>query len=432
MTRTIILKEHGPESEPLDLEQIDIEWINKENGKEEEQYHRDLKKLEIKPSSDPGCYILKAKGHVGSISLPSGKFIINIEPKFENAWNNLFKLFEYTETIDPNFGTGDVHAKEGKTLWDILAKVFIKNTMRLIKSGLYRTYILKIEEITPIRGRLLLAQNIRSAQKFRTKHWCEFDDLSYDIPENQCILYCTSLLLRYVHIQETKQELVKIKNIILSQNITLKNRFTFADANSITIHRMNKKYDLLFRYCKLILKSLAYEKFSDVKGLPIPDFTINMWDLFEKFVNKVLVDHYKHKSINIHFQRKYKNLLERIVDYPNLKKYSNPPKLEPDNILSSKEGPRLILDTKWKKEVASGDWYQVISYSLALKCDTILLLPKFENKYSDGFKIPKEFAINDLTIHVKTVDFEQASKSQDFIEDLKIQIHEIVDGVKLK
>ncbi len=66
----------------------------------------------------------------------------------------------------------------------------------------------------------------------------------------------------------------------------------------------------------------------------------------------------------------------------------------------------------------------MISYSLALKCDTILLLPKFENKYSDGFKIPKEFDIHDLTIHIKTVDFEQALKSQDFIKDLKIQIHE--------
>jgi hypothetical protein len=61
-----------------------------------------------------------------------------------------------------------------------------------------------------------------------------------------------------------------------------------------------------------------------------------------------------------------------------------------------------------------------------------LLLPKFEKDYSDGFKIPEEFVGNNITIHVKTIDFEQASESNDFIGDLKSQIHEIVDGIKFK
>jgi len=75
----------------------------------------------------------------------------------------------------------------------------------------------------------------------------------------------------------------------------------------------------------------------------------------------------------------------------------------------------------------------MISYSLAFKCDTILLLPKFEKDYSDGFKIPEEFVGNNITIHVKTIDFEKASKaSEGFIEDLNSQIHEIVRGINFK
>jgi len=110
-----------------------------------------------------------------------------------------------------------------------------------------------------------------------------------------------------------------------------------------------------------------------------------------------------------------------------------PKPMEPDNIISSNDG-RLILDTKWKKDTASNDWYQAIAYSLALKCDTILLLPKLAEKYSDGFKIPEKYCsdCNDITIHVKTIDFEEASQSEDFIKDLRIQIEEIVDEIKLK
>ena len=430
MMKIINLKEHGPSSDLLDLDQEDIEWITKENKQEET--HHELKKLEI--IYEKGKHKLRAKGHVGSILLQRSKITINIEPKFENAWDNLFKLFEYTENIVPNFGTGDVQAETGDSLWDIFAKIFIKKTMYLIHTGLYRTYVSKTEEITAIRGRLLITQNIRSPQKFRTKHWCEFDELSYDILENQLVLYCASLLVKYVNNSKIKQELIRIKNIVLSQNVTLKLQFSLTDANLIVINRMNKKYESIFSYCKLILQKLAYKKFDKDGKITIPDFTISMWDLFEKFVNKSLIKEYGKKGFNVTFQEKTKNILVPILDYDTTdKKYGKPSRIEPDNTLSSKDKEKLILDTKWKKKVSSGDWYQMISYSLAFKCDTILLLPKFEKDYSDGFKIPEEFIRNNITIHVKTIDFEKASKSSEgFIEDLNSQIHEIVRGINFK
>ena len=428
----IELVEHGPYSKPVELDPKDADWINQQNDEDDAQYRSDLKKLKLK-NLGKGKYQIKAKGHVGSISLPSSNLTINIQPKFENAWENLFKLFEETETIDPNYGGNTVQAEEGHNLWDILANNFSKKALHLIKSGLYRRYITKTEEITAIRGRLLVTQNIRSPQKFRVKHWCEFDELSYDVPENQYVLYCTNLLLRFVKSEKIKQDLVRIKNIISSQDVVLQYKFTLADAKSITINRMNQKYQPVFRYCELILNSMAYKKFSDIKGVPIPDFTLSMWDLFEKFVNVVLKKYYKERLIEIDYQKQYKQIVERDPNYKNREQYSNPTKLEPDNVLTSKQDKKLVIDTKWKKKVAPGDWYQAVSYSLALKCDTILLLPRFEKKYSDGFKIPEEyFKEKNLTVHVKTIDFEQASKSTDFIEDLKTQIHEIVDNIDLK
>ena len=73
MTKTVKLTEHGDPSEPLQLDQIDVDWIEQENEKEEKRHNRGLKKLELINSH--GRFKLKAKGHVGSISLPSRKFI---------------------------------------------------------------------------------------------------------------------------------------------------------------------------------------------------------------------------------------------------------------------------------------------------------------------------------------------------------------------
>ena len=426
---TVTLREHSRvPSELLELQPKDLDWIINENDEEEKVHNQ--KKLEITHSAD-GKVKLKAKGYVGAISLPSG-IIINIEPKIEkNSWENLFKLFEYTENIEPKYDGGHVFAEKGDSLWDIFASIFIKNTMYLIHTGLYRTYISKTEEITAIRGRLLVTQNIRSPQKFRTKHWCEFDELSYDVLENQLVLFCTSLLVNKVKNNKTKQELIRIKNIIQSQDVTLKTKISLSDANLIIITRMNKKYESIFRYCKLILENFAYKKFSNIAQIEIPSFTINMWNLFENFVAKALAEH-TNEDITATLKEKKKNILESISDYPNRKIYAaDTPKLEPDHTLT-KNNKKLILDTKWKSSVNSNDWYQMITYALAFKCDIVLVLPKFNKDYSDGFKIPEEFDLSELTIHIKTIDFERASESDNFIVDLKSQVHEIVDEINFK
>ena len=427
--KVVSLVEHSQNpSEPLELSQKDLDWIDNENNDGEKVHNQ--KKLEITHSAD-GKIKLRAKGYVGAISLPSG-IIINIEPKIEkNSWENLFKLFEYTENIEPKHDGGHVFAEKGDSLWDIFANIFIKNTMYLIHTGLYRTYISKTEEITAIRGRLLVTQNIRSPQKFRTKHWCEFDELSYDVLENQLVLFCTSLLVKKVKNNKIKQELIRIKNIVQSQDVTLKTKFSLSDANLIVITRMNKKYEPVFRYCKLILENFAYKKFSNIGQIEIPSFTISMWKLFENFVAKALTEH-TNEDITATLKEKSKNILESISDYPNRKIYAtNTPKLEPDHTLT-KNNKKLILDTKWKSSVASDDWYQMITYALAFQCDIVLVLPKFDKDFSDGFKIPEEFALSELTIHVKTIDFERASESNDFIVDLKSQVHEIVDEINFK
>ena len=248
--------------------------------------------------------------------------------------------------------------------------------------------------------------------------------------ENQYILFCTSKLIRYVTDISVKQKLVQIRNIFLSQDVTLRPYFTLSDARQIIEHRMNKRYRPAFQYCHLIIQSLAYQKFSNLNELEIPAFTVNMWELFEDFTTQILRQ--KYGKTRVIAQKNTKHILVHASTYPDRKQYKPTlPKLKPDNIIT-KNDKNIILDTKYKPKIGSSDWYQATTYSLAKKCDTILLLPKKSDEYSDGFQIPTEFVDEELTIHVKTIDFEEASKSPNFIESLKDQIYAVVDSVTFK
>jgi 5-methylcytosine-specific restriction enzyme subunit McrC len=433
--KQIPLTESGEWSKAIKLPQEDLEWIYQQQDEGVDidgRWKKGLKKLEIEPVGDNKVKV-KAKGHVGTIALPSG-VVVNIEPKF--GWADLFKLVEYTEGIIPDPGRGEVPAEEGDvTLWDLFARIFVRLTMGLIKTGLHRRYVTKTEEVTAIRGRLLIAQNIRSPHKFRVKHWCEFDELSYDVLENQCILYCNTLLLRYVTNTRNKQDLILIRNLILSQDVTLKHKFTLADLSSVIINRLNKRYETVLKYCELVLRNIAYKDFS-VGGLHIPPFTINMWDLFQKFVSQILDERYEGKVDHPTYRTGYKGIVERVADYDNsgFEYDKKLPVLVPDNIIRDEIGRKLILDTKWKDDkIRNSDWYQMISYSLLLKCHTILLHPMDKRKISDAFEIAFE-RYRDLgyAIHIKTIDFEKAGQSTDFISDLRDQIVEIVENIELK
>ena len=420
----IELKEYEKTPEPYTLDDDDIKIIDRIN-KERDEDEKGGDKISAIPAGKDKFYI-KAKGYVGSISLQN--YIINITPRF--GWADFFKLIAYTHNIKIKFDIRESTAESGETLIDALAAFFCQVATTLIKRGLYRNYITFTEEITTVRGRMLLVQDIRRPQKIRIKHWCEFDEFSYDVLENQCILYCTTLLIMRVQNTEIKQKLIRIKNIFLNQDITLE-RKSYSDANSIIFNRMNTQYEIVIEFCKLILKNLAYKQFGGKYG--IPDFTISMWQLFEKFVSGILKEKYKNvNEFDVKTQNKIIPIIEKVTNYEKyeVKDGIKPPKLKPDNIIKHGD-EKLILDTKYEENIGSSDFYQATSYSLALECDTILLQPKLGKDIAAPYEIPESYTNGEkLTIHIRTIDFEEAAKSEEFIAHLREQIYQIVEPLE--
>ena len=368
-----------------------------ELSKEDEDFIRNDKRLGLESDGR-----ISANKYVGSITLPSRQYVIQIEPKILST--NFLKLLDYAylDKKDIDF-KGKSEADEGKSLFELLAQLFIREATHIIKSGLHRNYIPETQETSSIKGRLLIAQNIRCPHRSLTKHWCEYDEISYDVLENQCILYCTSKLIQLSDNLETKRKLIGIKNIFLSQSISL-TKIGYNDINAIFLQRLNKKYERIIKFCKFVLQQLDYGEFVE-KGTSIPDITFSMWYLFEEFVHKSLRCSFTSYSVT---KLNTEHIVQRIPGYSQKEEYfsDDAPKLKPDSFIEG-GNEKIIVDTKYKEHITSGDFYQAISYSLKKKCDTILLQPKFEKTISDGFKIDRELTGSDLKIHIKTIDFKK-------------------------
>jgi 5-methylcytosine-specific restriction enzyme subunit McrC len=372
-------------------------------------------------------YFLKASHYVGSTLLPSGDYIIRIQPKINGP--NLFYMLMKCGLF-PTITFENIEAQEGKTLVDLLAGVFIEYVKKIIGTGLYRTYITIVEETPTIKGRLLLAKNIRSPLSIKLKPWCEYDELSFDVIENRCILYCADLLLRAVIDDDNKQELVTIRNLFLNQNVTLTPINSY-ELDTIHIQKFNKNYENALKICEYILRRKYYHEFSK-SGIDIPGFFFPMHILFQEFVHITLKESLG-PEFNVVYQNKNPNIIEQIEDYDvKEKKLSDKQKkIQPDIVLQKKGVDYLILDTKYEKSPPSpsdSDFYQATIYSLAKKCDTILLLPEYEREVSDAYRIKKEFtSTTDLKIHIKTIKFED---EEDFIEKMESKILRVVNSVR--
>ena len=125
---------------------------------------------------------------------------------FDLNWNYLEKEIEEEDISDLSF-------------FELLTFVFTKWTERLIKEGLYKSFIDKTEQIKKVRGKILFQDYIKQCAVSSGQLMCQFDDLSYDTLENQIILST---------LQFCRQELNRIRVWFSSKHLEERERLNLS------------------------------------------------------------------------------------------------------------------------------------------------------------------------------------------------------------
>ena len=272
---SITLIEYGePKQVTLTPEQHTYikEKVNREKGRE---------KISLEHVRD-NIYNIKANQYVGSIKIPDGNQII-IEPKINL---NFINMLGYTLNVENLELFQTTHISRGDSLVDLLAKFYINNVTKIIAEGIYRSYVTETDQISGVKGRLLLTQNIRGSHITNEKFWCEFDQISANVLENQIILFCAKIFLEFVESQEVKDEL---QNIIFQfQKEGVEDTWIEAfQIDQISFQKMNLHYVEIIELCDFILHLIWYDAFSGDGKHRAYGLLCNMNDLFEDFIYKI-------------------------------------------------------------------------------------------------------------------------------------------------
>ena len=304
-----------------------------------------------------------------------------------------------------------VNAEDATGVLDLLGKVLTNGTTHLLKKGLDRGYVLMEEELRGLKGKVLLGPSVRRKLLQNAKALCAFDDLNYDILHNQVIKTTIGRLIRTKGLdKEIEKEMVRVyRRMPKIQEIDIELRhFT-----KIRLTRNNLFYDFLLRVCRLIHENLLPdEKTGEYIFRDFVRDEHRMSLLFEAFVRNF----YRREAKGFKVYREdIRWEIEREGENDSFL-----PMMQTDTCLEDKRRKKkIIIETKFKREVLSGYWggrkvhsdnlYQLFAYLRNIEaqgginrlCDGILLYA------SPGEAVDFSFSLPGHRLRVKTLDLNQ-------------------------
>ena len=328
--------------------------------------------LKIAPSW-AGGYDLSAGNHIGTIAYsgPAGGLRIIIEPKVPIA--NLFYMLTYAHEL-PDFGREVAPLVAGEDLFDLVVRIFIGQVDDIVRRGIHRGYVDFEEHAPHLRGRLLLAQQVRRGTVAVAFHQ-RTNEFTADLLENRILRGMLSLLAR---VPFADRELsLRIRRTLSAFAEASPVSVGPADCGRVVYTRLNERYRSPINLARLFLKHLSLEGRSG--ETPFVTFLVPMYQLFELFVAR---------------------LLER--ELAALPRYSVHPqetiwldearqlKARPDMVLNRDGRPLLVLDTKYKvynEKPAEADIYQMVTYCHTLHVERAILIYPSDHAPDDRYRM---------------------------------------------
>ena len=276
---------------------------------------------------------------------------------------NIYFLLAYAWDRIGQGKTVDLGSENIKELVDLFAKVLNDGVFRLISHGLDREYFAVHEDIQGIRGKLDFATTVKRNLLLNGKTHCSFDELSYDVPQNQ-ILKATLRRLTQIDSLD-KKEKQRSERLYRKLGAVSDVRLTAKKFHTVRIHRNNRFYRFLLHICQIIHENLLVnETLGTVQFLDFQESEQKMGKVFEDFVKNF----YKRNTDYQVWAPKFDWHGAKGADHD----LNYLPKMQTDVVLRSPERT-IIIDTKFYKiplpktqrgnqQIRSAHLYQISSY----------------------------------------------------------------------
>lgn len=347
---------------------------------------------------------------------------------------NLLYMLTYLEDDSEFYYDPDkiINMEAGQNFFDVLGKLFINKLKDIFCMGFYKSYIKKEENIKFLKGKLLARNQLKNDISKNPKLYCCYDDLTYDNLENRIILRTATLLANLIRYNyDVKSDLVRYINL-MREHVCLIN-IAPEKCDLVQYNRLNEYYKPIIELSKLILRFYFIRSVSPgiSKGF---NFLVNMNKLYEDFITKIIhrLIIQEYPFLEVEKQKVFDSL---VIEKKILTR--------PDIIIKYKSEHPIIIDAKYKRQENNADYYQVISYALAIPSAKycFLIYPSSENIEANELTIDPERFGNKrgkIKIYSLKIDIwkENVSNFIEYIRDIKNQIRKaclndnIINGLK--
>lgn len=271
---------------------------------------------------------LTAGHYIGTIATDDLR--IHIEPK--TPLTNLFFMLTYAYKL-AKFRDGESPLAAGEDLFEFLLEIFVKQIDQLVRQGIYRGYIDFEDDRPYLRGRLMLAQQLRMNATQMTRFQQRTNELTADLRENWILKFTLWQLSRMgFDNQHLRRRLRRTLSAFSEVSLTAVGP---ADCDRIVYSRLNGAYQTPINLARLFLQHLSLE--GNEGDTNFKTYLLPMHTIFELFVGRFLEEHFAaHPTFSVEIQ-------------PQL--YLDTEHKEagiPDIVIFRDGRPYLILDTKYK------------------------------------------------------------------------------------
>ena len=322
-----------------------------------------------KPSKGDGFYTLRAGSIVGALDLEG--LSLYIEPKV--TIRRLLYLALYA--------AGDVEIREesflfkrdeNPTLADLLAMALGRAAGRAFRQGLWQGYRVREEALHTVRGRIMVAEQIRRRFDMPLPVEVRYDEYTEDVLANRLIKAAARLLRGMrLNASEAREGLRHIDATL--ENVTPV-RYPPHDVPEVEFTRLNDHYKDAVAIARLILLHWFHTAHRAEDGkdeVRVPGFLMDMNKVFQQFVTRKLREV---MGVSEHTLRSDENIPRRTLDTGGCFG------LAPDFSWWDGNMCTFVGDIKYKnigtddqdggrRRVPSADIYQALAYATAFDCN---------------------------------------------------------------
>jgi 5-methylcytosine-specific restriction enzyme subunit McrC len=241
----------------------------------------------------PDLVIAPVPGRVDEYTLTAGSYVgvaqldditVAISPKISIA-RLLFMLSYGLDRFRWQDWT-EVDLKQAEDVVDVVALVLVRHIRHAVRRGLLHGYYPVEDTLPVVRGRIRVGEQItRRFGRFPPIE-VEYDDFSYDVPENTLLRAALRSLSRMPLRAQVAMRAVREADSLLQDVAWV--RYSPRTLPEVMYTRLNRHYRSAVELAKLVIRSTSHDIGHGF--VTISAFLLNMDDVFEDFVYLALRD----------------------------------------------------------------------------------------------------------------------------------------------